>query len=201
MWNGYKFLEKMKHHIFLKSDIWTDICCFYRTFTFLIDKTDSFQELCSSPHLTQLPPSKILVGLPSHSLHPKYRKDYQVTVQSLPPSKIPEGLPGHSPVDAFLQNTRGITRSVQLLPPSQIPEGLPGQFPSKISEGLPGQSSRPVLPKYLKDYQVSPVDASFQYTGGITRSQSSRRLPPKYSRDYQVSLVATSLQNTGGITR
>jgi hypothetical protein len=52
MWNGYKFLEKMKHHIFLKSDIWTDICCFYRTFTFLIDKTDSFQELCSSPHLT-----------------------------------------------------------------------------------------------------------------------------------------------------
>ena len=48
MQNGYKFLEKMKHHIFLKSDIWTDICCF----TFLIDKTDSFQELCSSPHLT-----------------------------------------------------------------------------------------------------------------------------------------------------
>jgi hypothetical protein len=25
MQNGYKFLEKMKHHIFFQSDIWVDI--------------------------------------------------------------------------------------------------------------------------------------------------------------------------------
>ena len=40
MRNGYKFPEKMKHHIFFQSDILADI---YVVFIGKTDKTDSFQ--------------------------------------------------------------------------------------------------------------------------------------------------------------
>ena len=52
MRNGYEFPEKIKtSHFFFNLGRY--LCCFYRTFTFFIgktNKTDSFQELCL-PHL------------------------------------------------------------------------------------------------------------------------------------------------------
>jgi hypothetical protein len=48
MRNGYEFPEKIKtSHFFFNLGRY--LCCFYRTFTFFIgktNKTDSFQELC-----------------------------------------------------------------------------------------------------------------------------------------------------------